>query len=95
MFNDVLQLEDVEVAVADHVQKVMKPNFGASWEEVGPDNELEDTYALSTMKTLEGILVLQAIKSSLMCTFSVVQKFEYCRKLVIKLGEIFFVCRQI
>lgn len=42
--------------VADHVQKVMKPNFGASWEEVGPDNELEDTYALATMKTLEGRL---------------------------------------
>ena len=45
----------MEVAVGDHVQKVMKPNFGASWEEVGPDNELEDTYALSTMKTLEGM----------------------------------------
>lgn len=48
------QLEDVEVSVGDHVQKVMKPNFGASWDEVGPENELEDTFALSTMKTLEG-----------------------------------------
>ena len=46
----------MEVNVADHVQKVMKPNFGASWEEVGPENELEDTYALATMKTLEGTL---------------------------------------
>lgn len=44
------------MSVGDHVQKVMKPNFGASWEEVGPDNELEDTYALSTMKSLEGML---------------------------------------
>ena len=42
--------------MADHVQKVMKPNFGASWEEVGPENELEDTFALSSMKTLEGEL---------------------------------------
>ena len=50
----VFQLEDVEVLVADHVQRVMKPNFGASWEEVGVDNELEDTYALSTMSSLEG-----------------------------------------
>ena len=49
-----LQLEDVEVTVADHVQKVMKPNFSASWEEVGAENELEDTFALSSMKTLEG-----------------------------------------
>ena len=40
--------------MADHVQKVMKPNFAASWDEVGEENELEDTYALSTMKTLEG-----------------------------------------
>lgn len=52
-YDDEYVLEDVEVNVADHVQKVMKPNFGASWEEVGPENELEDTYALSTMKTLE------------------------------------------
>ncbi|KAJ8302194.1 hypothetical protein KUTeg_021181 [Tegillarca granosa] len=52
-YEDEYVLEDVEVSVGDHVQKVMKPNFGASWEEVGPENELEDTYALSTMKTLE------------------------------------------
>lgn len=49
-----LQLEDLDVSVADHVQKVVKPNFGASWEEVGPENELEETYALSTMNSLEG-----------------------------------------
>jgi hypothetical protein len=48
-------LEDIEVVVADHVQRVMKPNFGASWDEVGEANELEDTYALSAMKTLEGL----------------------------------------
>lgn len=52
-YEDEYVLEDVEVTVADHVQRVMKPNFSASWEEVGPENELEDTYALSTMKTLE------------------------------------------
>ncbi|KAL3853564.1 hypothetical protein ACJMK2_017098 [Sinanodonta woodiana] len=52
-YEDEYVLEDVEVTVADHVQKVMKPNFGASWEEVGPEFEVEDTYSLSTMKTLE------------------------------------------
>lgn len=52
-YNDEYVLEDVEVAVADHVQKVMKPNFAASWEEVGAENELEDTFSLSTMPTLE------------------------------------------
>ncbi|XP_061178687.1 coatomer subunit gamma-2-like [Saccostrea echinata] len=52
-YEDEYVLEDVEVTVADHVQRVIKPNFSASWEEVGPENELEDTYALSTVKTLE------------------------------------------
>ncbi|XP_064632835.1 coatomer subunit gamma-2-like [Lineus longissimus] len=52
-YEDEYVLEDIEVTVSDHVQKVMKPNFGASWEEIGPENELEDTYALSSMKTLD------------------------------------------
>ncbi|XP_064605272.1 LOW QUALITY PROTEIN: coatomer subunit gamma-2-like [Liolophura sinensis] len=52
-YEDEYVLEDLEVTVADHVQKVVKPNFGASWEEVGPENELEETYALSTMNSLE------------------------------------------
>ncbi|KAH6922665.1 hypothetical protein HPB50_017474 [Hyalomma asiaticum] len=47
------QLEDLEVTVADHVQKVLKANFAASWEELGNGNQVEDTYALSTMKTLQ------------------------------------------
>ena len=42
------------MTVADHVQKVMVPTFSAAWEEVGGDNEMEETYSLSTMKTLEG-----------------------------------------
>ncbi|KAK2173712.1 hypothetical protein NP493_854g00017 [Ridgeia piscesae] len=51
-YEDEYVLEDVELLVADHVQKVMKPNFAASWDEVAEENELEDTFALSTMKTL-------------------------------------------
>ncbi|XP_013409237.1 coatomer subunit gamma-2-like [Lingula anatina] len=52
-YEDEYVLEDLEVTVADHVQKVMKPNFAASWEEVGEENEIEDTYALSSMKSLQ------------------------------------------
>jgi len=51
-YQDEYALEDVEVNVADHVQKALKANFAASWEEVGSENELEDTYALS-MPSLE------------------------------------------
>lgn len=48
------QLEDVEVTVSDHIQKVLKPNFAAAWEEVGDTFEKEETFALSSTKTLEG-----------------------------------------
>ncbi len=43
------------MTVSDHVQKVLKPNWSASWEEIGGENELEDTYTLS-IPTLEGFL---------------------------------------
>jgi len=46
-YEDEYVLEDLDLSVADHVHKVNKTNFGASWEEVGETNELEDTYALS------------------------------------------------
>lgn len=48
------QLEDLEVTVSDHLQKVLKPNFAAAWEEVGDDFEKEETFALSSIKTLDG-----------------------------------------
>jgi len=51
-YDDEYALEVVEIEVADHVQRVLKPNFAASWEEVGSANELEDTFALS-MPSLE------------------------------------------
>ncbi|KAG2460094.1 COPG2 protein, partial [Polypterus senegalus] len=52
-YNDEYLLEDLEVTVADHIQKVLKPNFGAAWEEVGDDFEKEETFALASVKTLE------------------------------------------
>jgi coatomer protein complex subunit gamma len=52
-YEDEYVLEDVELTVADHMQKVLKPNFAAAWEEITNSNELEDTYALSSMKTVE------------------------------------------
>uniref|UniRef100_A0A8C5RH20 Coatomer subunit gamma n=1 Tax=Laticauda laticaudata TaxID=8630 RepID=A0A8C5RH20_LATLA len=47
------QLEDLELALSDHVQRILKPNFAAAWEEVGDDYEKEETFALSTIKSLE------------------------------------------
>ncbi|UJR34986.1 hypothetical protein I4U23_027765 [Adineta vaga] len=46
-------MEYVEVNISDHVQKVLKPNWSASWEEIDAKNELEDTYNTLTIPTLE------------------------------------------
>ena len=40
--------------MADHVQRVIRPNFAASWDEIGDENQVEETFALSTMKDIPG-----------------------------------------
>lgn len=45
------------MTVSDHIQKVLKPNFAAAWEEVGDDFEKEETFALSSIKTLDGEMI--------------------------------------
>jgi len=52
-FPDEYVIDDIEITVGDFIQKIVKSNFGAAWEEVGDDNEVENTYHLSTMETLE------------------------------------------
>ena len=49
-----VKLENVDVVVADHVQRVMKPNFAASWEGIGEENQVEETFSLNTMKDIPG-----------------------------------------
>lgn len=73
-YQDEYALETVEIDVADHVQRVIKPNFGASWEEVGNENELEDTFALS-FSSLE-----EAVKNIIQ--FMGLQPCERCDKIV-------------
>jgi len=57
-YPDEYVLEDVDLLVADYMQRIMKPNFMTSWDEMNPDCEVEETYALSNFKTIE-----EAIKS--------------------------------
>merc|ERR1719480_301751 len=52
-YADEYVLEDLEMVVADHVHGVHRPNFLAAWDEVGEDFEMEDTYSLSSMTSLE------------------------------------------
>lgn len=48
-----LKLEDVEIGVSDHVQRSAKASFGTAWEEMGADNELQETFALPAIRTLD------------------------------------------
>ena len=57
-YSDEYSLEDVDLLVADYMQKIMKPNFMTAWEEMSADCEVEETYSLSNFKTIE-----EAIKS--------------------------------
>ncbi|CAB3365573.1 Hypothetical predicted protein [Cloeon dipterum] len=52
-YDDEYMLEDLDVSVADQMQKVAKANFAASWDEAGDENELEDVFALTSMQTLD------------------------------------------
>lgn len=41
--------------MADHVQRVLKSNFAAAWEELEDDgNEAEETYFLTKFTTVKG-----------------------------------------
>ncbi|XP_072418986.1 coatomer subunit gamma-2 [Chiloscyllium punctatum] len=51
-YDDEYVLEDLEVNVSDHMQKVLKPNFTAAWDKIGDKFQKEETFALSSVKTL-------------------------------------------
>ncbi|XP_048409894.1 coatomer subunit gamma-2 isoform X1 [Stegostoma tigrinum] len=52
-YDDEYVLEDLEVTVSDHMQKVLKPNFIAAWDKIGDKFQKEETFALSSVKTLD------------------------------------------
>lgn len=52
-YEDEYALEQVEVCVADHVQRLLKADFTADWERLGAESELSDTYMLAAMSSLE------------------------------------------
>jgi len=52
-YDDEYPLEDFEVAVADYMQRVTKNNFQTTWDELGSDKEVQETYSLNELKDLE------------------------------------------
>lgn len=52
-YDDSYVLEEVEVQLGDHIQGVTKANFAAVWETSGEENEVEETYSLTTYDGLQ------------------------------------------
>ncbi|KAJ8947739.1 hypothetical protein NQ318_018001 [Aromia moschata] len=53
-YDDEYMLEDIEITLGDQIQKVSKVNWAAAWEEAASTSiEMEDTYSLSTMNSLD------------------------------------------
>ena len=47
-------MEELYLTVADHVQRVVKNNFALAWQDMNPESEVEETYALSKHKNIKG-----------------------------------------
>uniref|UniRef100_A0A914R6V0 Coatomer gamma subunit appendage Ig-like subdomain domain-containing protein n=1 Tax=Parascaris equorum TaxID=6256 RepID=A0A914R6V0_PAREQ len=60
-YDDSFVLEEVEITVADHVHPVQRANFAIVWEKMGEENELEETFALSTVHSLQGSSIFETI----------------------------------
>jgi len=52
-YPDTYALEEIVVSIADMMQPVDKPNFGAAWEELADSAAAEETYELSSMDGIE------------------------------------------
>lgn len=52
---DEYPLEELSISVADHIQRVLKANFAAAWEEFDDsEGEAEETYFLTKFPTIKG-----------------------------------------
>ncbi|KAJ3055120.1 Coatomer subunit gamma-2 [Rhizophlyctis rosea] len=70
-FEDEYELEDMDVSMADYVLPSYIVDFKRSWEEIGGDNEIVETYALTNSASIKAAttqiidaLGMQAIESS-------------------------------
>ncbi|VDN20283.1 unnamed protein product [Gongylonema pulchrum] len=56
-YDDAFALEEIEVTVADNVQPVQRSNFAASWEQMASKVQVDETYALSAVHSLQALQV--------------------------------------
>lgn len=52
-YEDGYALEEIEIVLSDYIQKIVKPDFLGSWNELGEEGEAEEVYQLSSFKSIE------------------------------------------
>lgn len=52
-YDDGYALEDIEIILSDYIQKIVKPDFSSSWDELGEEGEAEEMYQLSNYKSID------------------------------------------
>ncbi|KAK0405717.1 hypothetical protein QR680_018154 [Steinernema hermaphroditum] len=51
-YDDTYALEDLDISVSDHIQPFSKANFSAAWDQLGTENEVDETFSLPNQATL-------------------------------------------
>eukprot|EP00800_Vazella_pourtalesii_P020521 TRINITY_DN7291_c0_g1_i1.p1 TRINITY_DN7291_c0_g1~~TRINITY_DN7291_c0_g1_i1.p1 ORF type:complete len:641 (-),score=157.73 TRINITY_DN7291_c0_g1_i1:82-2004(-) len=46
-------LEDISLDLSDHIQGLIRPNFSSSWDQIGAENQIEETMVLSQSNTVQ------------------------------------------
>ena len=57
-YSDEYGLEDITINVGDFIQKSIKGNFSAAWDEIGIENEMEETYSLTEIESISEAIKL-------------------------------------
>ena len=46
-------LEDISLDLSDHIQGLVRPSFSSCWDQIGAENQIEETMVLSQSNTVQ------------------------------------------
>ena len=46
-------LEDISMDLSDHIQGLIRPSFSSCWDQIGAENQIEETMVLSQSNTVQ------------------------------------------
>uniref|UniRef100_A0A1I7XYF9 Coatomer subunit gamma n=1 Tax=Steinernema glaseri TaxID=37863 RepID=A0A1I7XYF9_9BILA len=61
-YDDIYALEELDITVGDHIQPYSKANFSAAWDQMGTENEVDETFSLTNQSSLP-----EAVKNLIKC----------------------------